>query len=67
MNTTSGESSAKQHLTNGSKTACNRKSSGHNKNEFESFKWWMDNAPHLCCQKCSNRFIEKLNNLKSKK
>jgi|LakMenE18May11ns_1017448.scaffolds.fasta_scaffold9750551_1 hypothetical protein len=63
MNITSGQSAQKQHLENGALTACNRKSSGINKNSFESFKWWADKYPEVCCTKCLNRFTEKSNRL----
>jgi hypothetical protein len=59
MNIAAGESAKKQHLSNGSLTYCNRKTSGIGKNDFQSFKWWAENYPNSCCQKCLNRFNEK--------
>lgn len=61
MNITPGESSKKQHLSNGATTACNRRTSGIGSNSFKSFKWWAENHPDICCQKCLNRFTEKQN------
>jgi hypothetical protein len=61
MNITAGQSAKKQHLQNGSLTACNRKSSGIGLNDFQGFKWWVEKYPEICCQKCLNRFNEKLN------
>jgi hypothetical protein len=63
MNIAAGESAKKQHLSNGSLTYCNRTISGFGKNDFESFKWWAEKHPDACCQKCLNRFNEKLNRL----
>jgi hypothetical protein len=64
MNITAGQSAKKQHLVNGSLTACNRKSSGIGLNDFQEFNWWVEKHPEVCCQKCLNRFIEKLNRKK---
>lgn len=61
MNTTKGQSAEKQHLSNGSMTACNRKSSGINKNDFKEYGWWAEKHPEVCCKKCLNRFLEKSN------
>lgn len=62
MNLTLGQSSTKQHLNNGgARTACNRRTSGIGSNGIESFKWWAENHPEVCCQKCLNRFNEKQN------
>lgn len=63
MNLTSGQSAKKQHLSNGSLTACNRKTSGIGSNDFQNFKWWAEKYPDVCCQKCLNRFTEKYNRL----
>jgi hypothetical protein len=59
-NIASGQSSVKQHLSNGASTACNRKMSTH-KNEFVEFKYWAEKYPEICCAKCLNRFVEKSN------
>lgn len=59
INITSGESSKKEHLRNGSRTVCNRKTSGVGSNDTESFTWWANTYPDACCQKCLNRFNEK--------
>jgi hypothetical protein len=59
MNITAGQSAKKQHLSNGSRTYCNRRTSGIGKHDFDSFKWWAEKYPDVCCQKCLNRFIEK--------
>jgi hypothetical protein len=64
MNIASGQSAKKQHLVNGSMTACNRRNSGIGLNDFNDFKWWADKHPDACCQKCLNRFTEKLNRKK---
>lgn len=66
MNISKGQSSQKQHLSNGSLTACNVKSSGFNKNDFESYKWWAENHIEACCTKCLNRFYEKQDRLSKK-
>jgi hypothetical protein len=66
MNIAAGQSAKKQHLSNGAVTACNRKSSGIGKNDFESFKWFAQKYPDACCQKCLNRFNEKQNRLNAK-
>jgi hypothetical protein len=59
MNTTKGQSAVKQHLRSGSKTSCNRKTSGIGNNEVNDFKWWFEKYPEQCCIICLNRFIEK--------
>jgi len=64
MNITKGQSSQKEHLSNGSFTACNRRLSGIATNDFDHFKWCAEKYPESCCQKCFNRFIEKLNRRK---
>jgi hypothetical protein len=61
MNITAGQSAVKQHLSNGSMTACNRRTSGIGKNSFDEFKWVAENYPEVCCSKCLNRFNEKIN------
>jgi len=61
MNSTSGQSAKKQHLSIGSRTACNRRTSM--PNGFEYFKWWVEKHPDACCQKCLNKFNEKINKL----
>ena len=61
MNNTKGESAKKQHLSNGSLTACNIKTSGINKNDFQSFKFWAEKYQNICCIKCLNIFNEKQN------
>jgi hypothetical protein len=66
MNLTSGESAKKQHLSNGAVTACNRRTSGIGSNDFQSFKWWVEKYPDVCCQKCFNRFNEKQNRMLTK-
>jgi hypothetical protein len=67
MNITSGQSAQKQHLENGSLTACNRRTSGIGKNDFQSFKWLAEKYPEVCCQKCLNRFNQKQTNHKTSK
>jgi hypothetical protein len=61
---TKGSSAKKEHLSNGATTACNFRTSGIGKNEFDSFKWLAENHPEVCCEKCLNRFIEKSNRIK---
>jgi hypothetical protein len=65
MNITSGQSAKKQHLSNGSLTACNRRTS-FSQHDFESFKWTAENWSSHCCQKCLNSFNEKQNRLNEK-
>ena len=67
INITAGQSAKKEHLRNGAATACNRRTSGIGNNEFEDFKWIAEKYPEYCCQKCLNRFNEKMNRLQSKK
>ncbi len=62
MNTTTGQSAKKEHLRNGALTSCNRKTSGIGNNDFQSFKWLANNYPNVCCQKCLNRYNEKVIN-----
>jgi hypothetical protein len=62
MNITKGQSSKKQHLSNGAVTACNRRTSGINTHDFQSFKWSAEKYPEVCCQKCLNRFNQKQTN-----
>jgi hypothetical protein len=59
---TAGYLAKKEHLTNGSLTACNRRSSGIGVNEFQSFKWFAEKCPEVCCKKCLNRFNKKQTN-----
>ena len=56
---TKGYTAKKEHLTNGSRTACNIVTSGIGKNELEHFKWLAEEYPEICCQKCLNRFNER--------
>jgi hypothetical protein len=63
MNITSGQSAVKQHLMNGSKTYCNRKTSGIGANDYKSFEWAVENHIHICCKKCLNTFNEKKNRI----
>ncbi len=63
-NITAGQSAIKEHLRNGASTACNRKTSGIANNDFQDFKWVVENYPDTCCKKCLNRFNEKQNRLK---
>jgi len=60
MNISAGQSSKKEHLGNGSRTACNRKTSGIGCNGLESFKWWVEKHPDACCEKCKSVFIKKI-------
>ena len=66
MNLTNGQSSKKQHLQSGASTACLRKTSGINNNDFSSFKWWAEKYPEICCTKCLNRFHEKANRINNR-
>lgn len=66
MNTTKGQSTQKQHLRNGSRTACNRITTGININDFESYKWWAEKYPKNCCKICLDRYTEKNNRQKIK-
>jgi len=63
MNINYGQSAKKQHLFNGSRTFCNRRTSGINVHEFESFKSWVEEVPDMCCKKCMNRVVEKSNQI----
>ena len=67
INIAAGQSSKRQHLRNGAGTACNRRTSGINCHDFEGFKWWAEKYPEDCCQKCLNRFNERMNRLQSRK
>ena len=64
MNITKGQSSQKQHLSNGSATYCNRKTFGINKNDMQNFKFWADKYPEICCTQCLNRYNQKQNKTK---
>jgi hypothetical protein len=57
-NISAGQSAIKEHLSNGAYTACNRKTS-FAKNDFQDFKWLVENYPDNCCKKCLNRFLQK--------
>ena len=61
MNIATGQSAKKQHLFNGSRTACNRRMTGMS---FEYYKFWAEKYPEECCQKCLNRYNEKSNRIK---
>lgn len=63
MNITAGQTTKKEHLRNGSKTACNRKSSGIGLHDFNDYKWHVTNYPEDCCKICLSRFNEKLERL----
>jgi hypothetical protein len=64
MNITNGQSAQKQHLRNGSSTACNRKTSGINTHDFQDYTSWAKEQQGLCCKKCLKRFTEKYERLK---
>jgi hypothetical protein len=66
MNITKGQSVAKEHLQNGSMTACNRRTSGVGKNEFESFKFFANKYPESCCKVCLTKYNERLERLNKK-
>ncbi len=66
MNITKGQSVSKEHLQNGSMTACNRRTSGAGKNEFESFKFFVDKYPESCCKVCLTKYNERLERLSKK-
>jgi hypothetical protein len=59
MNLTSSETLKKSHLTNGSRTACNRKLSGVGVSEF-FFKLYAEKYPEECCKVCLSKFNNKL-------
>jgi hypothetical protein len=59
MNITSGQSAKKEHLSNGAVTACNKRTSGPGKNDFDSFKWMAEKYPEDCCKVCLDRFNER--------
>jgi|APGre2960657404_1045060.scaffolds.fasta_scaffold251890_2 hypothetical protein len=61
MNLTSGQSAKKNHLSIGSRTECNRRTSM--PNGLESFKWYAEKYPEDCCEKCLKKFNEKMNRL----
>jgi hypothetical protein len=67
MNLTKGQSAAKEHLANGSMTACNRRTSGIGKNEFEGFKFFANKYPEGCCKVCLAKYNEQLERLNKKK
>jgi len=66
MNISKGQSVSKEHLENGSMTACNRRTSGIGKNEFESFKFFANKYPKDCCKVCLTKYNEKLERLNKK-
>jgi hypothetical protein len=66
MNLTSGQSSQKEHLRNGSKTACNRRTSGIGVSEFKDYKFSATNYPEDCCKVCLTKYNEQLERLNKK-
>jgi hypothetical protein len=54
MNIATGQSARKEHLINGSRTACNRKISFGKSGKAE-FKLLFQTHPELCCSKCSSK------------
>jgi hypothetical protein len=56
---TAGGSMQKQHLRNGSRTACNRRTSGIGNNDKNEFKFWAEKYPEECCKKCLIRYNQK--------
>ena len=66
MNLTSGQSSHKEHLRNGSKTACNRRTSGIGISEFKDYKFYATNYPEDCCKVCLAKYNEQLERLNKK-
>ena len=66
MNITASQSSKKEHLRNGSKTDCNRKTSGIGISEFNDYKWHVTNYPEDCCKVCLTKYYEKLERLNKK-
>ena len=66
MNLTSGQSSQKEHLRNGSKTACNRRTSGIGISEFKDYKFSATNYPEHCCKVCLTKYNEQLERLNKK-
>ena len=66
MNLASGQSSQKEHLRNGSKTACNRRTSGIGISEFKDYKWNATNYPEHCCKVCLAKYYEQLERLNKK-
>jgi hypothetical protein len=59
MNITAGSSTQKQHLSNGSRTACNIRTSGIGNNDRNSFKFWAEKYPEECCKRCLIRYNHK--------
>jgi len=49
--TCKGDYSVKQHLSNGPKTMCNKRSL--HKNDKDQFILAVKNFPEVCCQKCT--------------
>jgi hypothetical protein len=66
MNLTVSQSSQKEHLRNGSKTACNRRTSGIGISEFKDYQWNVDNYPEHCCKVCLTKYNEQLERLNKK-
>ena len=62
---TKGQSAKKRHLSIGSRTACNRRTSM--PNGLEYFKWDAEKYPEHCCQKCLKKFNEIMNRLSHSK
>lgn len=62
---TSFSSAKKDHWRSGklhgSRTACNRRTSGPNANETDRFSWLVEKYPQDCCVVCLTKYKEKFN------
>ena len=58
-------SAKKQHWRSGklhgSRTACNRRTSGPNSNETDHYSFWVNKYPEDCCVVCLTKYKEKFN------
>lgn len=61
MNTVTGNSSKKEHLSKGATTVCNRKMST-GKNDRSFFEWIATNRPETCCTVCLEKYTQSLKN-----
>lgn len=66
MKLTDFSSARKEHWRqgniHGSKTSCNRKTSGIGVNETEEFKRLIEKSPYVCCSKCLANYNRRKSN-----
>jgi hypothetical protein len=66
MNIVKGQSVRKEHLTNGSMTACNRRTSGIGITDFKDYNWIATKYPEDCCKVCLAKYNERVERLNKK-